>query len=201
MALLMPVIRAVLARPEGFEPPTPRFVVWCSIQLSYGRLEGGHIGRWAGLGNSLPGESPEQGAIHRRRGQPGSLLEREPTPALSFASNRLTTPAAASVKEKNKCGATARRPLFGKSGGLERPPIELQSELFEDLATKRKLRNFRDFYLPARKFPLARVTLARRALLQQQPPLPIAQCDGHDWNECRTIFHVNLSPQRFVSTD
>ena len=27
-----------LARPEGFEPPTPRFVVWCSIQLSYGRL-------------------------------------------------------------------------------------------------------------------------------------------------------------------
>ena len=28
----------LLARPEGFEPPTPRFVVWCSIQLSYGRL-------------------------------------------------------------------------------------------------------------------------------------------------------------------
>ncbi len=26
-----------MARPEGFEPPTPRFVVWCSIQLSYGR--------------------------------------------------------------------------------------------------------------------------------------------------------------------
>ena len=28
----------LLARPEGFEPPTPRFVVWCSIQLSYGRF-------------------------------------------------------------------------------------------------------------------------------------------------------------------
>ena len=28
-----------LARPEGLEPPTPRFVVWCSIQLSYGRSE------------------------------------------------------------------------------------------------------------------------------------------------------------------
>jgi hypothetical protein len=28
----------ILARPKGFEPLTPRFVVWCSIQLSYGRL-------------------------------------------------------------------------------------------------------------------------------------------------------------------
>jgi hypothetical protein len=29
-----------MARPKGFEPLTPRFVVWCSIQLSYGRLRG-----------------------------------------------------------------------------------------------------------------------------------------------------------------
>ena len=29
---------ADLARPEGFEPPTPKFVAWCSIQLSYGRV-------------------------------------------------------------------------------------------------------------------------------------------------------------------
>lgn len=29
----------VLVRPEGFEPPTPKFVAWCSIQLSYGRFE------------------------------------------------------------------------------------------------------------------------------------------------------------------
>jgi hypothetical protein len=29
-----------LARPERFERPTPRFVVWCSIQLSYGRVAG-----------------------------------------------------------------------------------------------------------------------------------------------------------------
>src|SRR5690606_9265706 len=28
---------SLLARPEGFEPPTPKFVAWCSIQLSYGR--------------------------------------------------------------------------------------------------------------------------------------------------------------------
>ena len=27
-----------LARPKRFELLTPRFVVWCSIQLSYGRL-------------------------------------------------------------------------------------------------------------------------------------------------------------------
>ena len=27
-----------LARPEGLEPPTPRFEAWYSIQLSYGRL-------------------------------------------------------------------------------------------------------------------------------------------------------------------
>jgi hypothetical protein len=27
-----------MARPKRFELLTPRFVVWCSIQLSYGRL-------------------------------------------------------------------------------------------------------------------------------------------------------------------
>src|SRR4051794_15433352 len=31
-------ITELLARPERFELPTPRFVVWCSIQLSYGRF-------------------------------------------------------------------------------------------------------------------------------------------------------------------
>src|SRR5437762_13510141 len=31
-------ILGLLARPERFELPTPRFVVWCSIQLSYGRV-------------------------------------------------------------------------------------------------------------------------------------------------------------------
>ena len=31
-----------LARPEGLEPPTPRFEAWYSIQLSYGRLRGRH---------------------------------------------------------------------------------------------------------------------------------------------------------------
>ena len=28
-----------MARPEGFEPPTPAFVAQCSIQMSYGRMQ------------------------------------------------------------------------------------------------------------------------------------------------------------------
>ncbi len=32
-----------MADPERFERPTPRFVVWCSIQLSYGSAMGGHL--------------------------------------------------------------------------------------------------------------------------------------------------------------
>ena len=36
-----------MARPKGFEPLTPRFVVWCSIQLSYGRTARRPFGRLA----------------------------------------------------------------------------------------------------------------------------------------------------------
>src|SRR5690606_28311270 len=35
---LGPVLRCCLAGPEGFGAPTPKFVAWCSIQLSYGRV-------------------------------------------------------------------------------------------------------------------------------------------------------------------
>ena len=34
-------IEIEVARSGGFEPPTPRFVVWCSIQLSYERARRG----------------------------------------------------------------------------------------------------------------------------------------------------------------
>jgi hypothetical protein len=36
----------LLARSEGFEPPAPRFEVWCSIQLSYERVIGER--KWSG---------------------------------------------------------------------------------------------------------------------------------------------------------
>ena len=45
----------VLVRPNGFEPLTPRFVVWCSIQLSYGRMR------------REPIEAPRQRQAKRRR--------------------------------------------------------------------------------------------------------------------------------------
>jgi hypothetical protein len=45
--------RRQVARPEGLEPPTPRFVVWCSIQLSYGRS-----GRRGRSGTGPPRQGP-----------------------------------------------------------------------------------------------------------------------------------------------
>ena len=42
-----------MARPKGFEPLTPRFVVWCSIQLSYGRAGDGDIGGSRGPRNPV----------------------------------------------------------------------------------------------------------------------------------------------------
>jgi hypothetical protein len=32
------IVKMLVARPKRFELLTPRFVVWCSIQLSYGRF-------------------------------------------------------------------------------------------------------------------------------------------------------------------
>jgi hypothetical protein len=43
-----------MARPKGFEPLTPRFVVWCSIQLSYGRMRLPRSGDGGSFSPSLP---------------------------------------------------------------------------------------------------------------------------------------------------
>jgi hypothetical protein len=42
-----------MARPKGFEPLTPRFVVWCSIQLSYGRVPQMRVSLRSAVGNRL----------------------------------------------------------------------------------------------------------------------------------------------------
>src|SRR6187549_3710941 len=98
-----------MARPEGFEPPTPRFVVWCSIQLSYGRLERRDIGRWAGIGNSLAGQTFEQRAIHRGKIKRSRLFGGEPPPALPLECLGLAVPHPASVKQQDKPRTTVDR--------------------------------------------------------------------------------------------
>src|SRR3546814_19506910 len=71
-----------LARPERFERPTPRFVVWCSIQLSYGRAARRHIRSGARLGNPLSPltrkQPPGERAIERRHVERKYLLRSEP---------------------------------------------------------------------------------------------------------------------------
>ncbi len=53
-----------MARRKGFEPLTPKFEVWCSIQLSYRRLLMGH----------------DLIQAHRRDGAPGKI--RTPAPRI-----------------------------------------------------------------------------------------------------------------------
>ncbi len=43
-----------LARPRGVEPLTPRSVVWCSIQLSYGRMPAAALAAKGGNNYSSP---------------------------------------------------------------------------------------------------------------------------------------------------
>src|SRR5262245_27844977 len=72
----------LLARSEGFEPPTPRFEVWCSIQLSYERP-----GRLRALLDSI------QGAMRfgRDRSPPHRALSaRASTPRTSSQGPRMT---------------------------------------------------------------------------------------------------------------
>jgi hypothetical protein len=55
------LINGYVARPEGFEPPTPRSVVWCSVQLSYGRIMNGMrvtTLQWSHTADQAAGEKP-----------------------------------------------------------------------------------------------------------------------------------------------
>ncbi len=53
-------VRQKMARPKRFELLTPRFVVWCSIQLSYGRAHNSVV---AELDSKFPNAGePELGA-------------------------------------------------------------------------------------------------------------------------------------------
>src|ERR1700736_4014522 len=54
-----------VARSEGFEPPTPRFEVWCSIRLSYERLQGPAMAQ--GRVAALPTSRPKRCQGRRRR--------------------------------------------------------------------------------------------------------------------------------------
>ena len=122
-----------VARPKGFEPLTPRFVVWCSIQLSYGRLSdptsvrrpATSLGRRFELGKVV--FPPRQMRILRIvRGR------RFPDPSASLSS--AWTGAAAEIATRGglSCGATAPawpesdnltgRGWRGRRGSNPRPP-------------------------------------------------------------------------------
>jgi hypothetical protein len=72
----------LLARPERFELPTPRFVVWCSIQLSYGRLAlcagSGPAGKAGGTGRIGIGFAPARQGM--RIPSPGTRWRRPSRP-------------------------------------------------------------------------------------------------------------------------
>jgi hypothetical protein len=77
---------ADLARPKRFELLTPRFVVWCSIQLSYGRLsilidDGILEVNSGGLAWSCPGQPVRKSAPMAVARAPSSIKARAGPPA------------------------------------------------------------------------------------------------------------------------
>ena len=164
----------LLARPEGFEPPAPKFVVWCSIQLSYGRVGGRHIGRLPELGNRLAGSTLRAGAVHRcerraRRFARGEPAERCPSSLVAAAPQR---------GNRKESGQSPRRPASPARrrtrAGAWPPDRAPTAELLGDLAGQRNSRIFRRVPPCRREFPQPRMMLARRPLLHQHAALRVA---------------------------
>ena len=114
-----------MARPEGFEPPAPRFVVWCSIQLSYGRLRAVELQRAAHIGAACKRSNPALGwaAAGRRRvgrralGYGGGIADRR---ALREVLGELAVPVAGLGGD----GARGGGPLIVPSVKLHLPRLE-----------------------------------------------------------------------------
>ena len=100
-----------LARPERFELPTPRSVVWCSIQLSYGRRERGGVAEPRSWHNPRPASTqippnccsnatrrtPDNSAQSDASGGSGNGIDpgRNPPPCGAFANCCSVTASAA----------------------------------------------------------------------------------------------------------
>ena len=88
-----------MARRERFELPTPRFVVWCSIQLSYGRAMG-----LTGLGRS-------KGTYSRQRGGARIIPRISPRYLAPRARHSAARAEKSHAKIMYKSGLSPRNPL------------------------------------------------------------------------------------------
>ena len=106
-----------MARPKGFEPLTPRFVVWCSIQLSYGRVcrqqwparrspktDGG------GLQAELAKKAIAASFVRRRPKRPPRSGHRRPTREPAHRGNRRSTAACAQPRLRRAPGRCRSAP-------------------------------------------------------------------------------------------
>ena len=101
-----------LARPEGLEPPTPRFEAWYSVQLSYGRLRGRREVRC----RNVPAKCT------RRRGVP---VREEPSGAdpVSWTLRNFGGARTSAATHAGRTRGRFRRRRDGSSGpGLVEPP-------------------------------------------------------------------------------
>ena len=99
-----------MARPKRFELLTPRFVVWCSIQLSYGRTAGG--GKIRGnSGIAIERRPAWQGLVRVQDMQNGQA-----TPPLHRQPRRLFTGACIASRSESPRGHAATAMLRSLGG-------------------------------------------------------------------------------------